>query len=69
MQPITGPDGGSLTFLHLVAVREIGERVIAELVVQQSAGINGHPVNGGNDVAIDASPPVSLTDLSLPASE
>lgn len=66
-QPITGPDGGSVTLLHLFAMREIGERVIAEL---QSAIVNGSvpQVNGGNGAAIDAAP-ASFTDLSVPASE
>jgi hypothetical protein len=59
----------SLTFLHLVAMKEIGERIVAELVVQQS-GAAGHSVNGGNGAApIIEQPPDAVVDLGAPARE
>jgi hypothetical protein len=68
-QPVVGADGGSVAFMHLVAVREVGEQVISELLAgQRSAVIDGHPVSGGKGAAIEAAP-ASLTDLSLPATE
>jgi hypothetical protein len=63
-QPITGPDGGSLTFLHLVAMKEVGERIVAELVVQQSGAV-AHSAHGGNG----EQPPDAVVDLGAPARE
>jgi hypothetical protein len=70
--PISGEDGAPVTLLHLVAVREVGERIIAELVARQqsSATIDGQPVNGGtgsDGTAVEV--PAGLVDLSVPASE
>jgi hypothetical protein len=63
-QPIVGEDGGSISILHLVAMREIGEAIIAELVTRQTSTIiDGHPVDSG------ARPPGSQADLSSPATE
>jgi hypothetical protein len=65
-QPIVGEDGQSVTFLHLVAMREVGERVIAETVQRQSSpGIDDQLANGGDG----AGPPELLIDLASPASE
>jgi hypothetical protein len=71
-QPISGEDGQPVTLLHLVAVREVGERIIAELVARQSsATIAGQPVNGGtgssDGMAVEV--PAGLVDLSVPAPE
>jgi hypothetical protein len=38
-QPVVGADGDSVAFMHLVAVREIGEKVIAELMLQQTSKV------------------------------
>lgn len=72
-QPISGEDGQPVTLLHLVAVREVGERIIAELVARQSssATIDGQPVNGGTGGSDGTATevPAGLVDLSVPASE
>jgi hypothetical protein len=62
-QVVTGADGAPITFLHLTAMTEIGERVLLELAQQRNPVIDSHPVNGG------ATPPDSLVDLSSPATE
>jgi hypothetical protein len=67
-QPIVGADGGSVAFMHLVAVREIGEKVIADLLQQSSTTIDGQPVNGGDGAKV-AGAPASLVDLGTPAAE
>jgi hypothetical protein len=66
-QPIVGEDGQTITLLHLVAMREIGERIISELTGQPTV-IDGH-ANGGGNGAGTAVPPASLGDLSVPATE
>jgi hypothetical protein len=59
----------SLTVMHLVAVKEVGERIVAELVVQQSGAV-AHSVNGGNGAApIIEQPPEAVVDLGAPARE
>jgi hypothetical protein len=70
-QPISGEDGQPITLLHLVAVREVGEAIIAELAARQSSAtidgqLNGGP-NGSDGAAAEV--PVGLVDLSMPASE
>jgi hypothetical protein len=68
-QPIVGEDGQAVTFLHLVAMREIGERVVAELVVQQS-GAGAQTAHGGNGAApMIEQPPDAVVDLGAPARE
>lgn len=70
-QPITGADGDSVTFLHLVAMRDIGERIVAELMMQQrGAVIDGtvRPLNGSNETDV-VMPPASVGDLATPARE
>jgi hypothetical protein len=63
-QPISGEDGQPITFMHLVAMREIGEAIFAELVTRQSGTIIDSRVNGDGAV-----PPEAMTDLGAPASE
>jgi hypothetical protein len=67
VQPIVGEDGGSLTLLHLVAVKATGERIIAELTAPRTV-IDGRANGDGDGVTIEAVP-ASLTDLSAPATE
>jgi hypothetical protein len=57
-QMITGPDGNAVTFLHLVAMREIGELVTGSAVIDGQA----------NDSTMVA-PPAELADLGAPAPE
>jgi hypothetical protein len=67
-QPVVGADGGSVAFMHLVAVREIGEKVIAELMQQTSKTIDAQPSNGSDGTKV-AQGPASLVDLGAPAAE
>jgi hypothetical protein len=65
VQQLTGADGQPVSFLHLFAVREVGERVIAELMTRQnSAVIDGHATDG-----TAVKPPTDLVNLSEPATE
>jgi hypothetical protein len=65
-QPVVGADGDSVAFMHLVAVREIGEKVIAELMLQQGGKvIDGQSASGSDG----AGAPGLLIDLASPASE
>jgi hypothetical protein len=72
-QQIASEDGSPITLLHLCAVREVGERIIAELVARQSssATIDGQSMNGGtgssDGTAVEV--PAGLIDLSVPALE
>jgi hypothetical protein len=65
-QPVVGADGESVAFMHLVAVREIGEKVIAELMLEQGGKvIDGQPASGSEG----AGPHELLIDLASPATE
>jgi hypothetical protein len=64
-QPVVGADGGSVAFMHLVAVREIGEKLMLQ---QSSKVIDGQPANGSDGAKV-VGPPASLVDLDAPASE
>jgi hypothetical protein len=60
VQQLTGEDGQPVSFLHLFAVREVGERMIAEL----AARTTGTVIDG-----TAAQPPAELADLGAPATE
>lgn len=62
--------GVSVTFQHLVAMREIGERIVAELMMQQGGTVidgSSQPLNAGNSTEL--TPPLSVADLGSPARE
>jgi hypothetical protein len=59
VQQLTGEDGGPITIMHLVAMREIGEAIIASLASPQAV------INGGAAAEI----PAELSDLGAPATE
>jgi hypothetical protein len=70
-QPVTGEDGQPITFLHLVAVREAGEKVVAELTAEQSRDVIDRPaplLDDGGGAVIEARSD-SVIDLSVPAAE
>jgi hypothetical protein len=59
----------TLRFQHLVAMQEIGARIVAELAVQQS-GAGAQAAHGGNGaVPTIEAPPAAIIDLSVPARE
>lgn len=64
-QLITGGDGDPVTILHLVAVREVGERIVAELA---ASGRASQP-KIGSEAAVIEGPPALLIDLGSPAKE
>jgi hypothetical protein len=65
VQQLTGEDGQPVSFLHLFAVREIGEKVIAEL----AARTTGTTIDGQASDGTAVKPPSGLVNLSEPASE
>jgi hypothetical protein len=60
VQQLTGEDGNPITIMHLVAMREIGEAIIASLASPQAV------INGGTAAEM---PPAELSDLGAPATE
>jgi hypothetical protein len=58
-QAIVGENGQSITLLHLVAVREAGEKVVAELIQRRTTTLID-----GNETAV-----IEVPDLSTPAPE
>jgi hypothetical protein len=65
VQQFTGEDGQPVSFLHLFAVREVGERVIAELAARTTGKVIDYQATDGTA----AKPPTGLIDLSEPATE